>query len=831
MASRPNSLEPISAIPSITSPSVASDTTGTTASMADMARHGSRSFSGFSVCQPALGAPLQWLPAIGTPELDDMINALLPGPASIQDKRAHISMDFFEYSRQTGENIKFYAVPTGSFTPVTASPASSTLYDSGYGSSLNQSPVISDQSSWTQSPASFGPSTDAAAKSRSSTSKKFSSSSSRPHTMDFANHPGMRILTKDGRDVTNSASRGCKTKEQRDHAHLMRIIKACDSCRRKKVRCDPSHRKRNASQASAASQAELKPAKKPKKAEGPPPVALVGATTDFLGGHAFDAPETASSFPSFDTDFPQDFEEFWNDFVAFDQEPIAVAAADDFVFDSFTDPLGFVSPSSGSSSTSPSQTFTPFTPAAPGTSPKASDLVVDVAGEISLQDQNDPAVPYLNPGIVHGTNYVDFNLYSPVPDFLDEDPVFQLRDLASGQQPTLSDHVATHAGLFTGVSSATGSVFNMASVREESRNERQSVVLGYLGDAIAAAPTGVSGTADNLSWYSEPASSVHVQDGSGIHSPSSRKRPLPDRARVIDVGATGETVNASSVQPPPTSSRPSVCSSALVCGDATSTVSAGVLQSSVSPGTSARPRRVSAAVDGPSSPTSSIVTSGEANSGALDSAATSWAPSATSSRHESSPLETCTTSPVVSGQNHNRLIGDAVVACASTQLLTDAKCKSSAHLDGQHAVLGADLATIFISTLPIRRFLAVKDEKNGATGPLPPSPLFQLAVFGLVSFLCASVLQTHLASQVSLVNILAITMISLAQFAPRCPGPSSVTPVASRHLPIPTPSGIIDTVKSKIRAVNRNLWALRCSTSQRVRTSIPRLTSGRTLRF
>jgi hypothetical protein len=48
--------------------------------------------------------------------------------------------------------------------------------------------------------------------------------------------PGFSIMTKDGIDVTNSAGRGTKTKEQREHAHLMRIMKACDACKKKKIR-------------------------------------------------------------------------------------------------------------------------------------------------------------------------------------------------------------------------------------------------------------------------------------------------------------------------------------------------------------------------------------------------------------------------------------------------------------------------------------------------------------------------------------------------------------------------------------------------------------------
>jgi hypothetical protein len=48
--------------------------------------------------------------------------------------------------------------------------------------------------------------------------------------------PGFSIMTKDGVDVTSTAGRGTKTKEQREHAHLMRIMKACDACKKKKIR-------------------------------------------------------------------------------------------------------------------------------------------------------------------------------------------------------------------------------------------------------------------------------------------------------------------------------------------------------------------------------------------------------------------------------------------------------------------------------------------------------------------------------------------------------------------------------------------------------------------
>ncbi|KAK3996261.1 hypothetical protein QBC44DRAFT_160206 [Cladorrhinum sp. PSN332] len=380
--------------------------------MANMARHGSAgnaTFHGFSVFQPALGATLQWLPQIGTPELDDMINAFLPGPASIQDKRAHISMDFFEYSRLTGETCKFYPVSM----PVTTTPVASP-YDSGYGSNFDTSPVISDLSSWTQSPAAFAPFEEPVVAPR--TTAKQSSASS---TIDFASHPGMRIMTKDGRDVTNSASRGCKTKEQRDHAHLMRIIKACDACKRKKVRCDPSHRKRTGSQAST-SPTESKVTKKTKKTQKPAPVPAAPPPTDSLAADALMAPEMNLPFSPLDNTFNSDeFDALLDQYIDFNQQPLAVASNDffnHFDFDSFTSAESSSTPSSASAH-SPSHVFTP-----------SSAVVSDFSTEVSIQDAT---FPYMNPDVAHGTNYVDFSLYSPASSFYDEDPVMFQQDVGS----------------------------------------------------------------------------------------------------------------------------------------------------------------------------------------------------------------------------------------------------------------------------------------------------------------------------------------------------------------------------------------------------------------
>jgi len=804
-----------------------------TGPMANMARHGSvGAFSGFSVCQPALGATLQWLPAIGTAELDDMINTFLPGPASIQDKRAHISMDFFEYSRQTGETIKFYPVASGSFTPVTASPATSALYDSGYASSFNHSPVLSDQGSWTQSPAPFAPvASDVNTKSRSSASKKSSTSGSRQQTVDFASHPGMRILTKDGRDVTNSASRGCKTKEQRDHAHLMRIIKACDSCKRKKIRCDPSHRKRNASQASAA-QPEQKPAKRVKKAEEPTQMAALDASIDFATADTFATEDL--SFPSFDTSYPQESEDFWNEFIAIDQEPVAPAplpTLDDFIFDSFTDIQSFFSPSPGSSATSPSQILTPATPARAGVSPDAtSDFAVDVAGEFSLHD---PAVPYLNPGIAHGTNYLDFNLYLPGPEVFDEDPVLQMRDLGSQQhspQSTSSVAGSTNAENAPRVSTTDEGISWLTPAGRTSDGQRQTATV---------APV-------DLAWYYDPGDTPQDESQPSAHRSSTNRHTTTnhnrlldgvidrDRSRRVDGDHADAVATIWAQSPVSRASSPTVlCSS-------TSTVVANILQSSVSPSREHRPRRVTSAAPGGGLPSlvRLRVSTKAVESGSFDLDAHVRSSLSTAVPGARSVQRAAETVSSAAGVQPCKSVGATVMprpgqSCVSSALsrqrLVSHTSGSSALLDGQHATqqdtaVAKPVSTAMLpSTVPTRRNVAGEDVIYNTF-------FFQLAVFGLVSFLCACTVQAHLASQVSLVNILAITTLSLARLAPRCAGPASATWVASKTLPPPIRSGV-DSFLSMIQSVVTGSPQDQRSVASRWASSIlPRPPSVRMLR-
>lgn len=399
--------------------------------MADMSRTTS-AVEGFSVYQPALGSPLQFLPAVGTKELEQLIGAYLPGPGSAQEKRATISMDFFEHSRQTGENFKYYAVLTPAATPESA---------------YNVSPVMSDLSFYSSpSQASTPAVAPAAQKARTASQKPKATTSS----TDFSHLPGMKILTADGQDVTNSVSRGCKSKEQRDHAHLMRILKACDACKKKKVKCDPSHKKRAASQVESKSEA-AKPAKKSRKTTASSPKDNSAVFTP--------APEASFQVDSLglgsSVDFSASMDESWDQFLTFNDEPVNASIPQDFYgavpqdFDFFFGMDNSFSPSMSGSSVSSAQ---PLTPVSSGLLPQAHDFTFNEDNALvflhSADNSQEPNLPYLNPAGQTGSNYVDFNLFSPASSFIDEEP----QSLKSA--PT--SQVQSPAGLNEQLSSSTG---------------------------------------------------------------------------------------------------------------------------------------------------------------------------------------------------------------------------------------------------------------------------------------------------------------------------------------------------------------------------------------
>ncbi|KAI1451594.1 hypothetical protein F4805DRAFT_450850 [Annulohypoxylon moriforme] len=360
----------------------------------------STSLMGFSVHQPSIGSPLQFFPAMGSKQLDEMIGAYVPGNAPIADKRATVSMEFFEHSMATGELFKFFMVYP-SLGSVTESPSSSML-DSGYGSSFT-SPVMSE-SQWMQAGSASLPSGES--KVGKPSTKKMALSN------DFSHLPGMKIITKDGKDVTNMTSRGCKTKEQRDHAHLMRIIKACDSCRRKKVRCDPSHKRSSGSSSTAkVSKKTRKTAASTISSSAPPPQQASEPLGSFIHTPSFNISDEASSL-SFNPAISESLVDLtmdWNQFIQFDEEPTEAIPSD---YDFFHDPQGFLSPTSYNS-------FSPSQPITPAQTVATESMV---AGAIEEEAQL-PLPPYLNPGGEAGSDYADFDLYSPGSSTsLEDDP-------------------------------------------------------------------------------------------------------------------------------------------------------------------------------------------------------------------------------------------------------------------------------------------------------------------------------------------------------------------------------------------------------------------------
>ncbi|CZS98203.1 hypothetical protein WAI453_011980 [Rhynchosporium graminicola] len=201
----------------------------------------------FTITQPFLGAPLHFTPALGSKELEDMVDMYVIGNGPKNEKLSVVTVEFFNLATvdlNTGALTRTYEIfpfidfeqsPMASQSPgfsppiFTPSPASSvTFADSGYGSF---------------SIPSMTPPTRTLGSAR--VTKKVAKKDAKKAKVEEARLPGFSIMTKDGVDVTTTAGRGTKTKEQREHAHLMRIMKACDACKKKKIRCDPSHRRSN----------------------------------------------------------------------------------------------------------------------------------------------------------------------------------------------------------------------------------------------------------------------------------------------------------------------------------------------------------------------------------------------------------------------------------------------------------------------------------------------------------------------------------------------------------------------------------------------------------
>jgi len=187
--------------------------------------------SSFTITQIALGSPLQFEPVLGSQELDNLINNYVPGSAMPQQKRAQVvleflnSIDALSYTHPVSIRYRVPQVLTPQVMPRHTSMPSITAPSSGASQEFS---IVKEETLTT---------------SKSSGSLKRSREEAAPPNASSAKRlPGFSIMTKDGIDITDLASRGPKTKEQRDHAALMRKLKACAACKRSKQRVCSSFR-------------------------------------------------------------------------------------------------------------------------------------------------------------------------------------------------------------------------------------------------------------------------------------------------------------------------------------------------------------------------------------------------------------------------------------------------------------------------------------------------------------------------------------------------------------------------------------------------------------
>ncbi|KAL3418865.1 hypothetical protein PVAG01_09086 [Phlyctema vagabunda] len=261
----------------------------------------------FTITQPFLGAPLEFSPALGTRELDELVDSYVLGFAPWHEKLSDVTIDFYKYAAvdlSTGSLVRTYNIfpvphatsPVLDFTLPMFTPSPNSDYSSSFTS---------------QTPPATAP------KARSSRVTKKSSKATK--TTSTTRLPGFSIMTRDGVDVTTSAGRGTKTKEQREHAHLMRIMKACDACKRKKIRCDPSHRRSETEFASPALTTATSSLSSNSSLESSP------STTGQYGAFLANSPQSSQSSqfstPSFGVSNTMD------DFILFPNTPPPLASS------------------------------------------------------------------------------------------------------------------------------------------------------------------------------------------------------------------------------------------------------------------------------------------------------------------------------------------------------------------------------------------------------------------------------------------------------------------------------------------------------------------------
>lgn len=158
-------------------------------------------------------------------ELAEAIHAYIPGSFTLQEKQRQISSEFCFWRSMAcpeGPASYFYdASPVLEFSSFSSNELS---FDQHLPSMIEQSSFGTKESSGSKS-----------APTRRSKANKVAKKTP-AKVASGPRLPGFSIMTKDGIDITDLAPRGPKTKEQREHAAMMRKLQACPTCKKRKQR-------------------------------------------------------------------------------------------------------------------------------------------------------------------------------------------------------------------------------------------------------------------------------------------------------------------------------------------------------------------------------------------------------------------------------------------------------------------------------------------------------------------------------------------------------------------------------------------------------------------
>ncbi|KAG5984685.1 hypothetical protein E4U54_006114, partial [Claviceps lovelessii] len=390
---------------------------------------------GFAVSQPALEAPLQFSPPCGSRQLNDMINALIPGPSPISHKRRDVALDFFKYAHETGQSFRYYpvrCVSSAGVSPVPASPSRDSITSSSNASP--PTPSCDWRAIFVPSKASSLP-RNSSQRRRGLKARGQRSGYSGSRNYDLSHYPGLRIYNKEGVDVTNTASRGSRTQEQRDHARLIRERGgACGTCKRKKIKCDRDHKRGfDEIEPPSTSKPNKKARTMPPNAPPPRSLLITGVNTDVP------VPPTSSlqsgpGFPSNDVEFlnPAD--------LALNSLDQVLQFPDTQELDALLDlndsnDHSSMQLSASSSVASPQKSTTPLSQQDCGADPACASLD-------SIPQASVFRLPFMDDEFASLIDYIDFPLYSPSSDFSEDERMLSIsptnRGLPSSAEPLLS---------------------------------------------------------------------------------------------------------------------------------------------------------------------------------------------------------------------------------------------------------------------------------------------------------------------------------------------------------------------------------------------------------